>query len=171
MHAKNFAMTILVLAGCSEQSTPPAPAAPAAAPATPPVAPAAPPVAAAPSPAPPAEVELAGTVVLPKGKVEAHVFVTDGACWTPAAHQLADVRAGENGSFFAEVMVKQGMLLWVCAALGPPAGPFTTYGALAPAPLKGEGVGEVRYTGLTITLAPGKPVDRPPPRATSPTKF
>jgi hypothetical protein len=165
-------MTIAALAGACSEPAPPAAsdlaraAAPAPAPAPTPA-----PVAAAPKPSmPPAEVELFGTVTAPKGaKGETRVFVTDGACWQPATHSLGDVRANETGGFFAEVMVRQGTMLWVCAALIPPKGPLTVYGALASAPLKGEGLGEVTFRGLTIALAPGKPVERPSPPATSPT--
>ncbi|HZS38607.1 MAG TPA: hypothetical protein VFF06_17360 [Polyangia bacterium] len=153
------AISALLAGACSRSSSPPAPPPP------PSVSPA---IAAA---GVPAEVELRGHVTAPKdAKGETRVYVTDGECWKPGTSSLEDVRATESGDFFAEVIVKQGTLLWVCAAIVPPSGPLAIYGALPSAPLRGEGSGEVTFNNLSFALAPGKPVERPPHRSVSTAK-
>jgi hypothetical protein len=107
-----------------------------------------------------AEVELSGAVEYPLGKGEPIIFVTLGECWKPGTRELGHVRA--NGkAFFVEYLVPQGTRMWICGAIVPPKGPITIYGSSPRSPVLGQGVGEVVYAQLDITMKKGPPVELP----------
>jgi hypothetical protein len=162
----------LALAGCVENPKDQPQRPPPAAPGTAAPSPAAP---AAPSTPPPlpelAEVEMTGTVALPKGVTgSVLLFITDGDCWKPGTRSMGRTRT-DSDRWAIEVFVPQGTKLHVCGGLvpavakaGDPAR-FTTYGEAAKGPFLAQGAGEVIFNEVTVALKPGPAVDAPPTAA------
>jgi hypothetical protein len=154
-----LATALLGLSGCHREAPSPSPAATT----TPTVdaAPrAAPPVEAAqPAQQRMCEVEVSGKVKLPKEFAKAPApltFIAIGDCLAPSPRTVGFVGT-TDGRFFLEVFVPWGADLTLCAASEPTDGaPSTLYGKAA-IPMRADRVGEVQFTNLVVTLAPGPP--------------
>ncbi len=106
------------------------------------------------------EVEIFGTVTLPKDAPKgqkAIVYVAQNDCLADDAKILGHQAAGDDGKFMIEVFPKWGTDITICAALDAGEGKPAVHYAKAAGKFHAEAVGEVTFNEVKLDLAKGKP--------------
>lgn len=156
-----FALAVLLIAACKEEAT----RAPTAS--APPVASAAsgaPAVSASVSAAPKhsntCEVEVFGTVNLPKDLKKDEkvvVYVAQDDCLSDNPQILGHVNAGSDGAIVIEVFPRWGTDVTICAGVDEGEGKPTTRYGKAKGTFHAEADGEITFADVKIDLEKGKP--------------